>query len=167
MPTLMLTATLAGPARATTQAASVPLAEPLVTVTAGVGNAMGWFGVQAERYLVHGRLSAFGGLGYTPSIDAYDPEGVTFAAGVRGYTGGLKHRAFAEASACQVGTVSDPDRPRRFYGPCGQLGYQFASRGGFTFLASLGVGYAIGARTYQNRTLGLVGLGLGYTWRDR
>jgi hypothetical protein len=165
--TLILTAALAGPARAATQTAPVPVAEPLVTLTAGLGNAMGWLGVQAERYFVHGRVSAFGGLGYTPSVDVYDPEGITLAAGVRGYTAGLKHRGFAEASACQVGIVSDPERPRRFYGPCGQLGYQFASRGGFTFLASLGVGYALGAESYQNRTLGLLGFGLGYTWRER
>lgn len=167
--TLILAATLAGPAQAATQAdpAAIPIAEPLVTVTAGVGNAMGWLGLQAERYFVHGRVSAFGGLGYTPSADVYDPEGITLAAGIRGYTAGLKHRAFAEASACQVGTLSDPEHPRRFYGPCGQLGYQFASRGGFTFLASLGVGYALGAESFRNRTLGLAGFGVGYTWRSR
>ena len=106
---------------------------------------MGWFGAQAERYFTHGRLSAFGGLGYTPRVDAFDPEGVTLAAGVRGYTAGLKHRGFAEASLCQVGVLSDPEHPSRFYGPCAQLGYQFASRGGFTLLLSLGVGYAVGA----------------------
>ena len=120
-----------------------------------------------EGYLAHGRLSAFAGLGYTPRIDDFDPEGVTVAAGVRGYTAGLKHRAFAEASVCQVGTLSDPSEPKRFYGPCGQLGYQFASRGGFTFLLSLGAGYALGAGGYRNRTLGLVGVGVGYTWRRK
>lgn len=166
LPTLILAAALASPAQAA-QTAPVPIAEPLVTVTGGVGNAMGWLGVQAERYFVHGRMSAFGGLGYTPSVDVYDPNGITLAAGVRGYTAGLKHRGFAEASACQVGIVSDPERPRRFYGPCGQLGYQFASRGGFTFLASFGVGYALGAESFRNRTLGLAGFGLGYTWRVR
>ena len=158
---------LAAPAPALAQAVPGEIPEPVVTVTAGLGNAMGWLGVQAERYLTHGRLSAFGGLGYTPSIDAFDPEGVTLAAGVRGYTAGLKHRGFAEASVCQVGTVSDPERPRRFYGPCGQLGYQFASRGGFTFLLSLGAGYAVGAQGYRHRAQGLLGLGLGYTWRRR
>lgn len=165
--TLLLATTLAGPVQAATQTAPAAFPEPLVTVTAGVGNAMGWLGVQAEGYLAHGRLSAFGGLGYTPSVDAFDPEGITLAAGVRGYTAGLKHRGFAEASVCQVGIVSDPEEPRRFYGPCGQLGYQFASRGGFTALLSLGVGYALGATGYQHRTLGLLGFGLGYTWRRR
>jgi hypothetical protein len=82
--TLMLSAALAGPARAVAQAASPEIPEPLVTVTAGLGNAMGWLGVQGERYLAHGLLSVFGGLGYTPQVDAYDPEGITLAAGVRG-----------------------------------------------------------------------------------
>jgi hypothetical protein len=165
--TLLLAAALAAPAPAVAQAAVGEIPEPLVTVTAGVGNAMGWFGVQAERYFVHGRLSVFGGLGYTPSVDAFDPEGITLAAGVRGYTAGLKHRGFAEASLCQVATLSDPEHPTRFYGPCGQLGYQFASRGGFTVLLSLGVGYALGTMAQGRRGQGLVGFGLGYTWRRR
>ena len=128
--TVMLAAALAAPTRAVAQAASPEIAEPLVTVTAGLGNAMGWLGMQGERYLAHGLLSVFGGLGYTPKVDAYDPEGITLAAGVRGYTAGLRHRGFAEASARQVATLSDPEQPRRFYGPCGQLGYQYAARGG-------------------------------------
>jgi hypothetical protein len=164
--TLMLSAALAGPARAVAQAASPEIPEPLVTVTAGLGNAMGWLGVQGERYLAHGLLSVFGGLGYTPQVDAYDPEGITLAAGVRGYTAGLRHRGFAEASACQVGILSDPEEPRRFYGPCGQLGYQYAARGGFTFLVSAGAGYALGAQGLQNRGQLLLGLGVGYTWRQ-
>ena len=96
--TAALLLALAAPAPALAQAAPGEIPEPVVTVTAGLGNAMGWLGVQAERYLTHGRLSAFAGLGYTPRVDAFDPEGVTLAAGVRGYTAGLKHRGFAEAS---------------------------------------------------------------------
>ena len=165
--TLMLAAILAAPVTAAAQAAPRPIPEPRVTVTAGFGNAMGWLGAQAERYLAHGLLSVFGGLGYTPSVDAFDPEGVTLAAGVRGYTAGLKHRGFAEASLCQVGILSDPEHPSRFYGPCAQLGYQFASRGGFTVLLSVGVGYAVGAMAHLNRGQGLAGFGLGYTWRRR
>jgi len=142
-----------------------PLA--VATVTGGVGNAMGWFGAQAERYFAHSRLSVFGGAGYTPALDDFDPSGLTVAAGLRGYTGGRKHRAFLEASACQVGIVSSSVAPKRFYGPCGQLGYQFASRGVFTFMVSAGVGYALGAADYGGRTQGLVGLALGYTWRRK
>jgi hypothetical protein len=141
---------------------------PVATITGGIGNAMGWFGAQGEGYFAHGRLSAFGGVGYTPAVDDFDPSGITVAAGLRGYTGGRKHRGFAEASACQVATLSDPLEPNRFYGPCLQVGYQLASRGGFTFVLSTGVGYAVGAAAeHGNRAQGLVGLGLGYTWRRR
>ena len=61
--TLFLAAALAGSAQAATQTAPVPISEPLVTVTASLGNAMGWLGVQAERYFVHGRISASAGWG--------------------------------------------------------------------------------------------------------
>ncbi len=145
--------------------AGIPV--PVVTFTGGVGNAMGWFGVQAERYFVQGRVSAFGGLGYTPSVETYDPSGVTVAAGLRGYTAGRKHRAFAEASGCQVATLSDPIEPSRFYGPCFQLGYQFASRGGFTVALSGGVGFALGVPQGYRAAQPLLGLGFGYTWRRR
>ena len=144
-----------------------PIPLPVATITGGIGNAMGWFGAQGEGYFAHGRLSVFGGVGYTPAVDDFDPSGLTVAAGLRGYTGGRKHRAFAEVSACQVATLSDPIEPRRFYGPCGQLGYQFSSRGGFTFVLSTGVGYALDAAGYGNRAQALIGLGLGYTWRRR
>ena len=164
---LLLAAMLTAPAPAVALSRAYEVREPLVTVTAGVGNAMGWLGAHAEPYFSHGRFSAFAGLGYMPIVDAFDPEGVTLAAGVRGYTAGLEHRGFAEASLCQVGIMSDPEHPSRFYGPCGQLGYQFASRGGFTALLSVGVGYAVGAMAHLNRAQGLLGFGLGYTWRRR
>ena len=55
---------------------SIPAQEaaPLrvVTVTAGVGNAMGWLGAQGERYFGPDRLSVFVGAGYTPSTDQYE-----------------------------------------------------------------------------------------------
>jgi len=86
------------------------------------------------------------------------------AAGLRGYTAGRRHQGFAEASLCQVSTLSDPIEPRRFYGPCGQLGYQYASRGGFTAMLSLGVGYALATDDLGQRAL-LGRPGLGYTWR--
>jgi hypothetical protein len=140
---------------------------PTVTVTAGVGNAMGWIGAQAERYFSQGRFSAFGGLGYTRAVYTYDPSGVTVAAGARGYTAGLKHRGFLELSVCQIATRSDPVDPKRFYGPGLELGYQFASRGGFTFALSAGVGYALGTSEGESSAGPLLGLGLGYTWRRR
>jgi hypothetical protein len=81
--------------------------ERLVTVTAGVGNAMGWFGVQGERYFLDERISIFAGVGYTPHIDRGEPDGPTFAAGLRSFTSGLKHRLFLEASASQLVTTSE------------------------------------------------------------
>ena len=145
--------------------ARVPLRT--VTLTAGIGNAMGWCGLQGERYFSGDRLSAFLGVGYTPSVDQGDPSGVTFAAGFRGFTAGLKHRGFLEASICQVLTVTSfIEESSRLYGPGLQAGYQFASRGGFTAMVSLGVGFALGdVPQGESAAAGLINLGLGYTWR--
>src|SRR5262245_24680788 len=159
------------PLRLTAQAptiASSPIPAPVATVTAGIGNSMGWFGFQGERYFAKGQASVFGGLGYTPSVETFDPSGMTFAAGLRGYTSGFKNRGFAEAAVCQVATVSDPYEARRLYGPCLQAGYQFATRGGFTLAVSGGWGWALGGVPSGSRSGQLlVGLGFGYTWRRR
>lgn len=54
----------------------------------------------------------------------------------------------------------------RLYGPCLQAGYQFVSRGGFTAMVSLGLGYAPGdIPAGESAVESLIGLGLGYTWR--
>jgi hypothetical protein len=153
--------------QAVADSAQAPLR--IATITAGIGNAMGWFGLQGERYFSGDRLSAFLGVGYTPKIDEPDPSGITFAAGFRGFTPGIKHRGFLEASACQVLTVTSlVEESSRLYGPCLQAGYQFASRGGFTAMVSLGVGYALGDLPEgASAAEGLLGLGLGYTWRRR
>ncbi len=42
---------------------------------------MRWLGVAVESYHSDGRLSAFGGHGYTPEYDQGVPAGPTFAAG--------------------------------------------------------------------------------------
>jgi hypothetical protein len=159
------------PLRLTAQAPSpvpTPIPVPVTTITAGMGNSMGWFGFQAERYFAEGRASVFGALGYTPWIESAGFSGATFAAGLRGYTSGFKNRGLAEASVCQVGVVTDPDHPRGLYGPCLQFGYQFAARGGFTVAASAGWGMALGGVPPGERPVQLlIGLGLGYTWRRR
>jgi hypothetical protein len=127
---------------------------------------MGWFGVHGEGYFAHERLSGFVGLGYTPSIDPGDPSGPTFALGLRGFTHGFKHRGFLALSVSQLvietGSVEDS---RRFYGPGLEAGYQFVSRGGFTLMASLGLGYAPGVPEGERKYGELLALGLGYTWR--
>lgn len=146
------------------------------TVTAGIGNAMGWIGAQAERYFANERLSAFGGVGYTPKIDFGDPTGLTLAAGLRAFTKGTKHRGFAELSVCQVatepfvliaGASSDFADAKRHYGPGIQAGYQYTAAGGFTVMVSVGVGYVPGVDNdvKESAVQPLSGLGFGYTWR--
>lgn len=145
---------------------SVTTRQRIATITAGTGNALGWFGVQGERYW-RDRYSAFAGVGYTPAIEDDYPSGATFAAGVRGFTGGYRHRAFLELSLSQlvlVRSFSD-DEQRRIYGPGLQAGYQYAAAGGFTVMISLGVGYAPSVPEGEDEVGLLGGLSFGYTWR--
>ena len=138
------------------------------TLMAGIGNVFGWFGLHGERYFGNDRLSAFVGAGYTPSLDQYEPSGPTFAAGLRGYTSGFKHRGFLEASVTQLFTEANAiEEGRRLYGPGLAAGYQYAARGGFTLMTSLGIGYAPGVNDGYTKVTGLANLGLGYTWRRR
>src|SRR6185295_15001746 len=74
----------------------------IATVTAGIGNTMGWLGLQGERYFARERLSAFLGLGYTPGVDPGDASGPAFALGLRGFTTGVKHRGFLALSVSQL-----------------------------------------------------------------
>ena len=154
------------------------------TVVAGIGNTLAWFGIQGEFHFSQERFSAFGGVGYLPEIDPGDPSGITLAAGVRGFTPGAKHRGFIELSLSVV-AIQQPvfalvlDATGRFanlvlvedgkkrYGPGIQVGYHYVGGGGFTFLASVGVGYAIGLDDPfgSDRVDALLALGLGYTWR--
>ncbi len=87
---------------------------PRATLLGGLGNSLGWFGIQGEAYFVTGRLSTFAGLGYTPDLEGNDPTGLTGAAGVRGYTGGVRHRAFVELGV--------PRWPSRWISPCSRMG---------------------------------------------
>ena len=164
LPLLVLFSALRG------QTSSDESARRQVTAVGGLGNAMGWLGLAAELYLSGGRFSGFGGVGYTPEIDPGDPTGLTFAAGARAYTLGNKHRAFAELSFSQVAISSRPTflgGGERHYGPGIQVGYQHVRPGGFTFMVSAGVGYALGVDEFvTGSSIGpLLNLGLGYTWR--
>ena len=142
---------------------SLPASTRVATLTGGVGNTMGWFGLQGERYFAGERLSLFLGAGYTPEIDPGIPTGPTFALGIRGFTAGLKHRGFLALSLSQL-FVEQYGNSRRFYGPGLEAGYQFASRGGFTIMAALGLGYAPGVPEHASKVGGMAELGLGYTW---
>ena len=150
-------------------AAQAPTPDPMpsarrVTVTAGSGNAMGWLGAQAERYFAGEHRSVFLGLGYTPDLDGGDTSGLAAAAGVRGYTGGVRHRGFLELSVSQIVVSS---LGSHHYGPGVQLGYQYAARRGFTAAASLGLGYVLSrpAAIAGSRLQPIGGIGFGYTWR--
>jgi hypothetical protein len=165
---LAVIALLATPGLLCAQNAAPPaaLAARTMTLTGGVGNAMGWFGAQGERYFAGDRLSAFAGVGYTPAIDPGDPAGLTLAGGVRGYTRGQRHRAFLELAVSQIAVTSGP-AGERHYGPGAQVGYQYAARHGFTVAASVGVGYAASLPEIvtSSHVQPLLGLGFGYTWR--
>jgi len=144
---------------------AAPPRQRVATLTAGTGNALGWFGVQGERYW-RDRYSGFIGLGYTPAIELDYPSGATFAAGVRAYAGGYRHRGFLELSLSQlVLERSFGDDKRRLYGPGLQAGYQWAASRGFTLMVSLGVGYAPSVREGESQVGPLGGLSFGYTWR--
>jgi hypothetical protein len=146
------------------QSAPAPLARA-ATVTGGVGNAMGWLGVQGERYLHRERLSLFAGIGYLPEGESGDTSGVAFAGGLRVFTTKPRHRAFLEGSVSLVAIrLACFEQCERYYGPGVQVGYQFVSRRGLTVLASIGGGYAPGAPD-GGEVAGLFGLGVGYTWR--
>ena len=84
--------------------ASPPVPPRVASLTAGLGNVMGWFGLHGEGYFARERLSGFVGLGYTPSVDEGDPSGPTFAIGLRGFTTGIKHRGFLALSLSQLAT---------------------------------------------------------------
>lgn len=156
---------------------------PQFTVSTGVGQSMGLFGLQGEKYFKSGRLSVFGGLGYNPISDPGGRIGFTFAGGFRGFTPGTKHRGFLELSVSHIWSerngipVDSPFGPGtwiqgvgsddKLYGPGLQVGYQFISDAGLTFMASVGKGYPIGRTDRSNgkRFGTLFGLGIGYTWR--
>lgn len=160
----LLVATPAVASAQTADVASAPRPRAF-TLLGGFGNAMGWLGLQGEKYLGHEVFSVFGGLGYTPAVNAGDASGVTVAAGGRLYTPGRKHRGFLELSVSQLAVGQFCfDRCSRWYGPGLQAGYQFVTQGGFTLLASLGLGYAPGMRDGRSKVGGMGGLGLGYTW---
>jgi hypothetical protein len=146
----------------------VPPGPRKVTAVAGIGNAMGWFGIQGEGYFARERFSVFAGLGYTLADVEGDPSGATFAVGARGFTAGLKHRGFLELSISQIAVRAAVfDDGDRYYGPGLQAGYQFVSRGGFSLMASLGLGYGLGIPDGETKVHGLGALGLGYTWRGK
>jgi hypothetical protein len=153
---------------------AVPSVARQWTFAAGLGNSLGWFGLQGERHVSQNRLSVFVGLGYTPAIDAGEPSGLTVAAGGRAFSSGTRHRGFLELAFSQISIERSVDG-NRYYGPAAQIGYQYTARRGFTLFVSAGAGYsayAVGDDTGFDeesevfpRWQPVVGLGAGHTWR--
>lgn len=145
------------------QAAPSP---PAFTASVGVGNTMGGLGGQAQAYLADGRIGIFGGLGYLPEVDTGDWSGASVSGGARGYTDTEKHRGYLELSASPMQLEQSCfDSCERFYGLGTQAGYQLLTSGGFTFAASIGIGYAFGVPDDGSRATALGDLSFGYTWR--
>lgn len=148
---------------------------PRATLLGGLGNALDWLGVQGEAYFATGRLSTFAGLGYTPDVEPGDPSGLTGAGGLRGYTGGRRHRAFVELGISQVavevdrsfqpnGTVRGDRTPA--LRPRSPAWISVHGAQGVTAMVSTGVGYFLAEPPQSaSRWQPLLGLGFGYTWR--
>lgn len=147
-------------------------AHRLYTVSAGVGQDLGWFGFGAERYLFGERLSAFGGVGYTPEFEENVPTGPTFAGGLRWFSSGTSHRGILEASFSQVAVRQGriPSKggfveAARLYGPGVLLGWQYAGGGrGLTLMASGGAGYALETVEGESPLHPIFNLAVGWTW---
>ncbi len=138
------------------------------TLLAGVGHSLGWLGVQGEKHFHNDRLSVFAGVGL--GLQKERPaSGVALAGGMRAYGAGTQGRRFVELSVSKIGDWSSPqgaptESRAQVYGPGLQVGYQRISRGGFTLVLSLGVGYAVTSRPINSHVQALVGIGLGFTW---
>jgi hypothetical protein len=162
---------LAAPIAAQTDQTDSPRVIRTTTLLFGVGNSLGQFGLEAERYFAGGRASFFGGLGYSPRFDQ-SWSGVSLAAGARVFTAGDTHRLFLEASVSQLFVETQPVGSslvgdERVYGPGVQAGYQFVKKNGLTAMVSGGVGHTVGGPPHLQGTALLLGFGLGYTWMRR
>ena len=124
---------------------------------------------------VAGRLERFVSFRGSPARVEGDPSGPTFAAGVRAYKGGARHRGFLEVSVPEHQSGSkgvyaeDGSKIKleeaHFYGPGVQVGWRFTARSGFTFIASGGIGYALGGGDWDvDPWTPMLSLGVGGTW---
>lgn len=167
---ILLALAVAAPIRAQSAAAEDESPSPrrtaflVILENTLVGDPLGWVGGQVELPVAGDRLSAFGGLGYTPEVpERGDPSGLSFAVGMRGYHSvAVRHRFFLETTFRQVGTGLG----ELLRGPALQAGYRYTAERGFTLLVSGGIGYAIDD---DRSRIGddfepLMSLGLGYAW---
>ena len=143
------------------------------SLAVGVGTNVPGAGLSAEKYLADGRFSIFAGVGYL--FDTYDGRGATgagVAAGLRAYSGGLKHRVFGEVSFSPVAVEVAPQgsglRGQAIsYGPGASVGYNLVTHGGFTLSLSAGTGRAVTGPSNVHGTEFLSSVALGHTWVRR
>ena len=158
---------LALPATLPAQAAPDSAPRPrFFTLTAGFGTSLGGFGLQAEKYLARTRISLFGGIGYILDEEEGDYSGLGLAAGLRGFTTGVKHRGFLELSVSPLYLERHCfDACDVTYGPGLAAGWHFVTRGGFSLWLSAGIGVALDPPPGASSAVPIGGIGLGYTWR--
>ena len=156
---------VSAPARADEDASTPP--PVVVGASNGIGSSYGMFGASVELYALRGYLATVVGVGRWPAIEGDERPGLwAFSGGIRGFSPGNKHRAYAQLSASllSVGWLSwggEIIEVEKYYGPTITGGYQLVSYGGFTFLAGLGAGWAPGTEDW-----GVVfDLGFGFTLR--
>lgn len=150
-----------------------PAGEPgprRAALSGGLGNHYGGVGAQVEVYALHERASILGAAGYAsgPIRDG----AFTFAAAVRGYLPGQRHRVYGSLGVAPLeseqewtfasvdvgitqGTLSDP---RFHYGPTVSAGYQYTARRGFTAQLGGGVGF------HADGVFLVLDAGAGYTF---
>jgi hypothetical protein len=143
---------------------------PTVSMTGGLGNSTGGLGLQGEYYFAQGRASLFLGAGYWPSSQdgaRRHPGSAAGALGGRVFTSGFTHRALLEASVSEIGweQSAEGSKTKRLYGPGLQVGYQHVAKGGFTFLVSGGVAYALGAQIAPKGAFAVGQIAVGHTWQ--
>lgn len=139
----------------------------------GYGNSVGGVGAGAEAYVARSRLSLFGAVGYVPSSrGGRAASGVAVAVGARVFTGGRRHRGFAEISVSPAGVeIADEGSglagEHIIYGPGFSLGYQFVASSGVTVMVAGGIAYGLTGPDNLHDTYALSAVAVGYTWRRK
>jgi hypothetical protein len=153
----ILLATLSSAAPVSAQDSSEPLPPRRVGGMVGAGNTFGGLGGSLEWFAARSRISIVAGFGATRGA------GVAAAGGLRGHTGGARHRLFVEAAvvALALSDAAGLSDSHPWYGPALSVGYSYTSKGGLAFLAGAGAGRAVSI----SETWPVLNVGLGYTWR--
>lgn len=139
--------------------------ERIASLSAGVGNSMGWAGFAGQVFLRGDHLSAFASAGHPLGGNAGAPS-LAGAAGLRVFSRGQRHRRFMELSVSPLAILA-ANRVfiEQFYGPGASVGYEYTALEGLAFAASLGGGVVLQPRGGVDRIQPLLTLSVGRTWR--